>query len=280
VSTATPTASAPVAPAPGAGSALRWALADTATLAGRQLAHLRARPGELAAGIGFPILLLLMFVFLLGGMMDAPGGDYRQALSPGLFTMTMLFGLSATMVGVLTDAQRGITDRFRSFPMSAGAVLAGRAVSDMVVSAIALSVLLGAALLVGWRPSGGPLAALGAVGLLLLLRFALLWVGIWFGLVARGPGALTAVQTFEFPFAFLSGVFVAPATMPAVLGTLAEWNPLSSTAAAARELFGNPGWESGSWVAEHAVLMAVLWPAAIVAVFAPLAVRRYRRMDR
>src|SRR4029079_7831681 len=115
-------------------------------------------------------------------------------------------------------------------------------------------------------PSGGPLAALGAVGLLLLLRFALLWVGIWFGLVARGPGALTAVQTFEFPFAFLSGVFVAPATMPAVLGTLAEWNPLSSTAAAARELFGNPGWESDSWVAGNAVLMAVLWPAAIVAV--------------
>ncbi|MCO1658453.1 ABC transporter permease [Pseudonocardia sp. S2-4] len=259
---------------------MRWALADTATLTGRQLAHLRARPGELAGALGFPILLLLMFAFLLGGMMQAPGGDYRQALAPGLFTMTMLFGLSATMVGVLTDAQRGITDRFRSLPMSAGAVLAGRAVSDMVVSTFALAVLLGAALLIGWRPTAGPGSALAAVGLLLLLRFALLWVGIWLGLVVRGPGALTAVQTFEFPFAFLSGVFVAPATMPAGLGLLAEWNPLSSTAAAARELFGNPGWEGGSWVAQHALVMAVLWPVVIVAVFAPLAVRRYRRMSR
>ncbi|WP_214407713.1 ABC transporter permease [Pseudonocardia lacus] len=259
---------------------MRWALADTATLAGRQLAHLRARPGEVAGAVGFPILLLLMFVYLLGGMMDAPGGDYRQALSPGLFTMTMLFGLSATMIGVLTDAQRGITDRFRSLPMSAGAVLAGRAVADMVVSALALAVLLGAALLVGWRPTGGPWSAAAAVGLLLLLRFSLLWVGIWLGLVARGPGALTAVQTFEFPFAFLSGVFVAPVTMPAVLGAVAEWNPLSSTAAAARELFGNPGWEGGGWVAQHAIAMAVLWPVVIVGVFAPLAVRRYRRMSR
>ncbi len=265
---------------PMTGSPLRWALTDTATLAGRYLTHLRHRPGELAAGIGFPILLLLMFTYLLGGMMQAPGGDYRQALSPGLFTMTMLFGLSATMVAVVTDAQRGITDRFRSMPMSAAAVLGGRAVADLVISAISLVVLLLAALLVGWRPTGGPAAGLAAVGLLLWLRFALLWVGIYLGLLVRGPGAVTAVQTFEFPFAFLSGVFVAPASMPVVLGVLAEWNPLSSTAAAARELFGNPGWGAASWVSEHAVLMALLWPALIVAVFAPLAVHRFREMSR
>jgi ABC-2 type transport system permease protein len=279
MSTGTTTTGSPlVAPEPG--SALRWALTDTATLAGRYLAHLRHRPGELAAGLGFPILLLLMFVYLLGGMMAAPGGDYRQALSPGLFTMTMLFGLSATMVAVVTDAQRGITDRFRSLPMSAAAVLGGRAVADMVVSTLSLVVLLLAALLVGWRPTGGAGAALGAVGLLLWLRFALLWVGIYLGLLVRGPGAVTAVQTFEFPFAFLSGVFVAPASMPPVLGWIAEWNPLSSTAAAARELFGNPGWGGGTWVAEHPVLMALLWPAVIVAVFAPLAVHRFRAMAR
>jgi ABC-type multidrug transport system permease subunit len=260
--------------------ALRWALEDTATLAGRNLGHLRRQPAELAGAVGFPILLLLMFVFLLGGMMQAPGGDYRQALSPGLFTMTMLFGLSATMIAVLTDAQRGITDRFRAMPMSAAAVLGGRAVADMVISAIALAVLLVAGLAVGWRPTGGLAGAIAAVGLLLWLRFALLWVGIFLGLVVRGPGAVTAVQTFEFPFAFLSGVFVAPASMPAVLGWVAEWNPLSSTAAAARELFGNPGWDSDSWVATHAVLMALLWPALIVAVFAPLAVRRYRDLSR
>jgi ABC-2 type transport system permease protein len=88
------------------------------------------------------------------------------------------------------------------------------------------------------------------------------------------------VQTFEFPFAFLSGLFVAPATMPPVVGTIAEWNPLSSTAAAARALFGNPGWSGESWVAQHPVLMAVAWPLLIVAVFAPPALRRYRDLSR
>jgi ABC-2 type transport system permease protein len=264
----------------GADSALRWALSDTAALAGRRLAHLRRQPAELVGVVGFPVLLLLMFAFLLGGMMATPGGDYRQALAPGLFTMTMLFGLSATLAGVLADAERGITDRFRSLPMSAGSVLAGRAVADMAVSAGALGVLLVAGLLIGWRPTGGPGAALGAVGLLLWLRFALLWVGILLGLLVRGPGAVAAVQTFEFPFAFLSGVFVAPASMPAVLGWLAEWNLLSATAAATRELFGNPGWGGTSWAAQHPVLLAVLWPAAVVALAAPLAVRRYRGLGR
>jgi ABC-2 type transport system permease protein len=276
----TAAATTTVPPAP-AGSALRWAVTDTATLAGRYLGHLRRRPGELAAGVAFPVLLLLMFVYLLGGMMQVPGGgDYRQALAPGLFTMTMLFGLSATMVAVVTDAQRGITDRFRSMPMSGAAVLGGRAVADVVVSLVSLAVLLLAALLVGWRPTGGPGAALAAVALLLWLRFALLWVGIYLGLLVRGPGAVTAVQTFEFPFAFLSGVFVAPASMPAVLGVVAEWNPLSSTAAATRQLFGNPGWAAGSWAGEHALLLAVLWPTVITAVFAPLAVHRFRAMAR
>jgi ABC-type multidrug transport system permease subunit len=252
---------------------------DTATLTRRYLAHLRHQPVELIGAVGFPILLLIMFVFLLGGMIDAPGGDYRQSLSPGLFTMTMLFGLSATMIAVLTDAQRGITDRLRSMPTSAAAVLAGRAVADLIVSAVALAVLIGAALLVGWRPTGGPVAFAAAVGLLLLLRLALLWVGIYLGLLVRGPGAVTAVQTFEFPFAFLSGVFVAPASMPVVLGVLAEWNPLSSTAAASRLLFGNPGWGGESWAAQHPVLLAVLWPVGITAVFAPLAIRRYRALS-
>jgi ABC-2 type transport system permease protein len=268
-----------VLPAPG--SRLRWAVVDSATLAGRYLSHLRRQPAELAGAIGFPILLVLMFAFLLGGMMAVPGeGDYRQALLPGLFTMTMLFGLSATMVAVVTDAQRGITDRFRSMPMSPSAVLVGRAAADMVTSAIALGVLLLVGLAVGWRSSGGPGEVAAAVGLLLLLRFALLWVGIYLGLLVRGAGAVTAVQTLEFPVGFLSGLFVAPATMPAVVATIAEWNPLSATAAATRVLFGNPGWGGDSWVAQHPLLMAVCWPLLIIAVFGPLSVHRYREMSR
>jgi ABC-2 type transport system permease protein len=267
-----------VLPAPG--SRLRWALADAATLTGRYLAHLRRQPEQVVLTIGFPILILLIFVYLMGGMMVVPGGDYRQLLLPGMLTMTMLSGIGTTMVAVITDAQRGITDRFRSMPMAPSAVLVGRAAADLAISAIGLAVLALAGLAIGWRWSTGPLAVVAAFGLLLLLRFAMLWVGIYLGLLARGPGAVTAAQALEFPVAFLSGVFLAPPTMPAVVATLAEWNPLSSTAAAARELFGNPGWGGESWVAQHPVLMAVVWPVLIIAVFAPLSVHRYREMSR
>ncbi|HXV94182.1 MAG TPA: ABC transporter permease [Pseudonocardia sp.] len=187
-------------------------------------------------------------------------------------------GLSATMVAVVTDTRRGVTDRFRAMPMAPSAVVAGRAVADLVVSALALAVLVLAGLAVGWRVIGGFGDALAAVALLLLLRFALLWVGIWLGLVVGDTGAVTAVQTLEFPIAFLSGVLVAPSTMPGWLGILAEWNPLSSTAAATRELFGNAGWGGESWIAQNALLMAVVWPMLITAVFAPLAVARYRNL--
>jgi ABC-2 type transport system permease protein len=137
-----------------------------------------------------------------------------------------------------------------------------------------------AGLAIGWRINAGPLAVAGAVGLLLLLRFAMLWVGIYLGLLARGTGPVTAAQALEFPVAFLSGVFLAPAAMPAVVSTLAEWNPLSSTAAATRALFGNPGWGGESWVVQHPVLMAVVWPLVIIAVFGPLSAHRYREMSR
>ncbi len=258
-----------------------WVVSDSAVLTRRYLTHLRQQPVELANAVGFPILMVLMFAFLLGGMMTVPGGgDYRQALLPGLFTLTMMFGLSTTMVAVVTDAQRGITDRFRSMPMAHGAVLVGRAAADLMISAIALAVLLLVALAVGWRATGGPGAIAAAVGLLLMLRFAVLWVGIYLGLLLRSTGAVTAVQVFEWPFAFLSGLFVAPATMPPVVSTIAEWNPISSTAAATRDLFGNPGWGGDSWVAGHSVLMAVIWPLVIIAVFVPLSAHRYREMSR
>ena len=267
-----------VLPAPG--SRLRWALTDAGTLTRRYLAHLRRQPEQLVMMIGFPILILLLFVYLMGGMLVVPGADYRQLLLPGMLTMTMLSGTGATMVAVVTDAQRGITDRFRSMPMAPSAVLVGRAAADLAISAIGLAVLMGAGLGIGWRWSTGPLSVAAAVGLLLLLRFALLWVGIYLGLLARGTGAVTSVQALEFPVAFLSGVFFAPAAMPAVVSTIAEWNPLSATAAASRELFGNPGWAGDTWVAQHPVLMALVWPLVIIAVFGPLSVHRYREMSR
>ena len=259
---------------------LRWALADGWTVARRDLIHWANQPMTVVFGVVFPVVITLAFGYLFGGAVKVPAGaDYFAFLMPGMYGMTMLFGLSATMIAVTTDASKGVTDRFRSMPMAPSGVLIGRAIADLLSSVLILAGLLACGLAVGWRPATLT-GALAAVGLLLLLRFSLLWMGIYLGLLTKDPGGVVAVQTLEFPIGFLSNAFVAPATMPGWLGAVSEWNPLSSTVAATRELFGNPGWGGESWVAQHAVLMAVLWPVAITVVFFVLSVRLYQRLDR
>lgn len=260
---------------------VRWACADGWTLARRDLQHWRRDPTPVVFALAFPVLITVMFGYLFGGAMTVPGGgDYRSFLMPGMFAMVMVFGVAETVAAVRADADRGITDRFRALPMASSAVVAGRAAADMINAVLVLAVMLGCGLAVGWRPHGGAAATLHAVGLLLLLRFAFVWLGVYLGLVIRASGAVTAVQALEFPVGFLANVFVAPSTMPGWLGTVAEWNPLSATVSATRELFGNPGAGGASWVAGHAQLMAVVWPLLLLAVFVPLSVRRWRRLSR
>ncbi|MET7332884.1 ABC transporter permease [Nonomuraea sp. NPDC005650] len=259
---------------------MRWALADGWTVARRDLIHWANQPMTVVFGVLFPVMITLAFGYLFGGAVEVPAGaDYFEFLMPGMYGMTMLFGLSSTMIAVTTDVSKGVTDRFRSMPMAPSAVLVGRAVADLLNSVLILAGLLACGLAVGWRPASLP-GALGAAGLLLLLRFSLLWAGMYLGLLTRDPGGVVAIQMLEFPVGFLSNAFVAPGTMPGWLGAISEWNPLSSTVAAARELFGNPGWGGDSWVAQHAVLMAVVWPVVITVVFFALSVRLYQRLDR
>jgi ABC-type multidrug transport system permease subunit len=209
------------------------------------------------------------------------GGDYRDFLMPGMFAMTMVFGIGATLTAVSADAARGVTDRFRSLPMAAPAVIAGRAAADMLNSAAALAVLVGCGFAVGWHPHRGAARAAAALGLLLLLRFAFLWIGVYLGLrFYSSPEAVTAVRTLEFPVGFLGNPFVAVSTMPAWLGAIALWNPLSSTVTAARQLFGDPVGANSSWITSHAIIMAVAWPLFLTAVFFPLSLRRYQRLSR
>jgi ABC-2 type transport system permease protein len=267
-------------------SRLRWAVVDAWTVTRRDLTHWVRQPFGVVVTLLFPVMLVLMFGHLFGGAISVPGGshsggaDYREFLMPGMFAMTMAFGLESTMLSVSNDAARGVTDRFRSMPMAPSAVVAGRSIADMLNSALGLAVMVVCGLLIGWRWHGSPGEALLAVGLLLLLRFSLLWVGIYLGLVVESPEAVAAVQILIWPVLFLSNTFVAPETMPGWLGAISEWNPLSATVAASRELFGNPGWGGESWFAQHSLLMAAVWPLAILAIFFPLSVRRYRRLSR
>ncbi|RSM78710.1 ABC transporter permease [Kibdelosporangium aridum] len=260
---------------------MRWALADGWTITRRELIHWVREPGSVLFGLAFTVLIALIFGYLLGGAMIVPGGgDYKEFLMPGMFAMNMLFGIGSTMTAISQDINKGVTDRFRSMPMSPAAVLLGRSIADMLDSVLLLTVLILCGLAMGWQSNGNAGETVLAVALLLLLRFAFIWVGIFCGLMAGNQAMVTAMQTMEFPIGFLSSAFIPPSTMPSWLGAIAEWNPLSSTVTAIRDLFGNPGIVSDSWITQNAILMAVVWPVALIAIFFPLAVRRYRRLSR
>ncbi|MFI8420861.1 ABC transporter permease [Streptomyces sp. NPDC085460] len=260
-------------------SRLGWAVADSWTMTRRELAHWARQPVQVVVGLVFPVMMMLMFGYLIGGGRGVEG-DFTSYLVPGMLTMTMAFGLEATMTSVTQDLGKGVIDRFRSMPMHSGAVLVGRSVADMLQSAVGLVVMIAVGYAIGWRWSEGPAAFLGAVGLLLLLRFAMLWIGIHLAMVAGKPELVQAVQILVWPVTFLSNALASPASMPEWLGAAVEWNPMSATATAVRGLFGNPGADGDSWAATHAELLAVAWPLALVAVFFPLAVKRFRDLSR
>jgi len=262
---------------------VRWGVLDSWNIARRDLLRWVANPTRILAELGFTAVFILLFGFVFGSAMRVPGGgDYIDFLMPGLFAQFTAFGIGATMQEVAADAERGITDRFRSLPIAPWAVVAGRAIADMLNAVVGLAVAIGMGLAVGWSWHGDTADAAAAVGLLLLLRFAFLWVGIHLGLLAPNVESVGAIWMLLFPLTMLTSAFVAPELMPGWLGFLAEWNPLSATITATRELFGNAGAPAGDapWVVRHALELAVIWPLVIVAVFLPLAARRYQRLGR
>lgn len=247
------------------------ALTDSWTMTRRELAHWARQPVQVVVNLVFPVMLLLMFGYLVGGGRGVQG-SYIDYLLPGMLALTMAFGLEGTMIAVTQDLNKGVVDRFRSMPMANGAVLVGRSAADMLQSALALFVLMAVGHALGWRADGGPGAFLGAVGLLLLFRFAMLWIGIHLALVAGKPEMVQAVQILVWPVGFLSNALALPGSMPGWLGTVVEWNPMSQTATAVRDLFGG--------TAADTVGAAVIWPLVLLAVFFPLAVRRFARLSR
>ncbi|MFH8614831.1 ABC transporter permease [Streptomyces sp. NPDC017979] len=257
-----------------------WAVVDCWSVVRRGFLNYQRQPLAIVWQLGFPILSVLLYAYVFGGAMKSPGGDYRDYLMPGMFVMTMAFGFMGTAMTVVVDAQKGVIDRFRSMPMSPSAVVSGRGVTDLFVAAAELTILAATALLIGWRSDGGFLGTLGAFGLLMLLRFALIWVGVWLGLMLPNQEAAGGLYAVVFPLTMVSSIFVPPSSMPDWLGAVAAWNPISSTAGATRELFGNPVASDGSWIQENAILMATVWPLVITAIFLPLAVRRFQRLSR
>lgn len=256
------------------------AAGDLLTVVRRELWLWRYQPGVVLTNLLFPVLMVLMFGGLFGGALgDSRPGSYYDLLIPGMLVMAVLFGLESTMIAVATDATRGIMDRFRSLPVASWVIVGGRCAADLLSSVLGMLVLVAVGLLLGWRPHGTVSGVLAAFGLLCLLRFSLLWMGILLGLLVKGPEGAVPVQILVWPLGFASSVFVDPATMPGWLGAISRWNPLSATADAVRELLGNPTFASSSWPSQHSLLLAVCWPLLLTVVFLPLAVRRFRRLS-
>ncbi|MFJ9010633.1 ABC transporter permease [Streptomyces canus] len=250
-----------------------YALTDSWTMTRRELAHWARQPVRVLVGLVFPVMLLLMFGYLVGGGRGVEG-EYVDYLVPGMLALTMAFGLEATMIAVTQDLNKGVIDRFRSMPMANGAVLVGRSAADMLQSVLSLAAMIGVGHAIGWRVHGGVGGLLAAVGLLLLFRFAMLWIGIHLAMVAGRPEMVQAVQILVWPVGFLSNAFATPDSMPGWLGTVVDWNPMSQTATAVRDQLGGPGGEPGH------IGAAVLWPLALLTVFFPLALRRFARLSR
>ena len=258
---------------------LRWAVADGLTVTRRNLAHIRRVPEKLLDVTLQPVIFVLLFAYVFGSAIQMPGGgSYREFLLPGIFAQSIAFLSITTAVGVANDMEKGIIDRFRSLPMARSAVLVGRTVADLTQSLLGLLVMSVCGLVVGWRAHEGVASTLAGFGLLLLFGFAMTWVGTYIGLVVRTPEtANTLGFVCLFPITFIANTFVPTQGMPVVLRTMADWNPLSATVAACRQLFGNPGAAptGTAWPLQNPVAASLGFSLLLLAIFVPLAVRRY-----
>ena len=265
-------------------SALSHFVTDVWVLTKRSIARIRREPETLADVTFQPVIFILMFAYVFGGAIAlVGGGNYHEYLIGGMLGM----GLAQTAPGVatalVTDMSTGLMDRFRSLPMSRWAVLVARSVAELLTQLIGAAVVVCVGLAIGWRVHTGPVDVIEALALSLLFGYAFTWAGVCLGMVLRSPEAAQQTGFIIFlPLTFISSAFVPTQGMPGWLQPIAEWNPMSSLAAACRQLFGNPNPAAlvDAWPAQHAELAVICWSVGMLAVFAPLAVHLYRNKGR
>ena len=263
-----------LAPAPphGIGPRLSWAVRDALVVALRNLRRVPRSPELLVFMTIQPVMFVVLFVYVFGGAIVTPGLDYEDFLLPGILVQSIAFGGSLTGVGLAEDLQKGLTDRFRSLPMARSAHLTGRTLADIATNLLQVLVMIAVGYLVGFRfaTSVGEVA-LGLL-LLLLLGYSFSWISALIGLlVGNVEAAQSAGFIWLFPLTFVSAAFVPPETMPAALEWFAEVNPITVWVNALRGLFLGVPTDGDVW-------KGMLWAVGLVAVFAPLAVARYRRV--
>jgi ABC-2 type transport system permease protein/oleandomycin transport system permease protein len=254
-------------------SKLAWVVLDALAVARRNLIGLFRVPTTLVFSTVQPVIFVLMFRYVFGGAIKIPipGVRYVDYLMAGIFVQTVTFGSINTGVGLADDLRKGLIERFQSLPMARSAVLAGRTVADVTRNLIVIVIMVVVGFLVGFQVHTNAVAFVGGIVVMLLFGFAMSWVMALIGLTT---GSAEAAQAAAFPLmallVFASNAFVDPRTMPGPLRAYANHQPVSATVKAVRALM------SGGPTARP-VLTALAWCVGIVAVFAPLAVRRYRR---
>lgn len=256
-------------------------LGDGLVVAQRNLIKIRRVPELLVFTTLSPIMFVLLFAYVFGGAIS--GGDpqqYREFLIAGIFAQTVIFGATTTGAGLADDVQKGIIDRFRSLPMSRTAVLTGRTLSDVVNNVIVLVVMSLTGLVVGWRIRSSFGEALGGYLVLLVFAYAISWVMAFVGLLVPSVEVVNQASFIViFPITFIANTFVPLESLPGPLRVFAEWNPVSSITAAARQLFGNDALTAPAtaWPLQHPVVYTLLWSAVILVVFVPLTTWQFRR---
>jgi ABC transporter DrrB family efflux protein len=245
---------------------------DTAVIAERNLKRLPRQPELLTAFTIQPIMFVLLFAYVFGGAVRTPGFDYVDFLIPGIIVQNIAFGGFVTALGLNEDLSKGIIDRFRSLPMARPAVLAGRTLADVVTNTFSMIVLIVTGLIIGFDFKTGVGEVLLGMLLLIFFGYAFSWMFALLGMLVSSPEAANSLGFLVvFPLTFISSAFVPTASMPAALEWFANVNPFTIVVNAMRHLW------LGSPVGANTVLGAFAWALAILLVFAPLAVRRYRR---
>ena len=258
-------------------SALTYTLTDSSTMLRRQMRHMIRYPSLTVMLVGMPVVFLLLFVYVFGGTLGAGLGGvaggratYLEYVVPGILLMTVAGGAQGTAISVAMDMTEGIVARFRTMAISRASVLVGHVVGSLIQTMISMVVVLGVALLIGFRPSAGPLGWIGAIGLLALTTFAVTWLSVAFGMVSKSVETASNIPMFLMLMPFLGSGFVPTDSMPLGIRWFAEYQPFTPIIETLRGLLmGTPIGSSGA--------LAVAWCVAITLLGFVWSVRLYER---
>jgi ABC-2 type transport system permease protein len=246
-------------------------ISQTLSMAWRALKKMRRNPEQFFDVTLQPLLFTAMFAYIFGGAISGNVTSYLPLLIPGIVAQTVLTTCMASGVQLREDLDKGVFDRFKVLPIARIAPLAGPVVADVVRYLIAASLTFVMGMIIGYRPGGGVFGVLGAIALSIFIGWSMAWIFTWIGTIARNARSVQGISMLIlFPLTFLSNAFVPVRTLPSGLAEFVKINPVSHLVSATRDLANN-----GTITGE--VGWTLLAGLAVIAIFAPLSVRNYRR---